>query len=111
MGIVGALLAASRRSGRRVLPPGAEENAFSVKQRVDVVLRCMTDVAVRPWTVQQPGVAFPMVNDGRSVCPDSIDAAPDIHHDDDVVFDEFHRGHHLADAPVSYTHLTLPTKR
>ena len=29
---------------------------------------------------------------------DGIDATPDVHHDDDVVFDEFHRGHHLADA-------------
>ena len=29
---------------------------------------------------------------------DRVDATPDIHHDGDVVFDEFHRGHHLADA-------------
>src|SRR5260370_25783796 len=30
--------------------------------------------------------------------PDGIYATPDIHHDRDVVFDEFHRRHHLADA-------------
>ena len=29
---------------------------------------------------------------------DGVDAAPDVHHDGDVVFDELHRGHHLADA-------------
>ena len=29
---------------------------------------------------------------------DGVDATPDVHHDGDVVFDEFHRGHHLADA-------------
>ena len=29
---------------------------------------------------------------------DGIDATPDLHHLDDVLFDEFHRLHHLADA-------------
>ncbi len=29
---------------------------------------------------------------------DGVDATPDIHHDVDMVLDEFHRAHHLADA-------------
>ena len=35
---------------------------------------------------------------GGRVGPDGVDATPDVHHDGDVVLDEFHRGHHLADA-------------
>ena len=35
---------------------------------------------------------------GGRVGLDGVDATPDVHHDGDVVFDEFHRGHHLADA-------------
>jgi len=34
----------------------------------------MTGVAVELRTVQQPGVAFPIVDDGRRVCLDRIDA-------------------------------------
>src|SRR3979411_359562 len=71
---------------------------YSVKQRVDVVLRGMTLVAVELRTVQQPGVAFPNVDYRGGVRLDRIDATPDIHHDGDVILDEFHRGHHLADA-------------
>ena len=29
---------------------------------------------------------------------DCVDATPNVHHDGYVIFDEFHRGHHLADA-------------
>src|SRR6202011_1041544 len=106
-----SLRAARLRWTRAIKSPGgshpaSQENPFSIKpfsieQRVDVILGDMTDAAVQLRAVQQAGVAFPIVNDSRRVRPDGIDAAPDVHHDRDMVFDEFHRGHHLADALTS----------
>src|ERR1700730_5839819 len=70
----------------------------SVEQRVDVILRGMTDVTLDLRAVEQPCVALPGIDDRRRVRLDRLDAAPDIHHHGDVVFDELHRGHHLLDA-------------
>ena len=58
----------------------------------------MTGVIVELRTVQQPVVAFPGIDDRRRMRLDRIDAAPDVHHDGDVILDELHRGHHLVDA-------------
>src|SRR5260370_5924107 len=49
-------------------------------------------------TIQQPGVALPGIDDRWRMRLDRVDAAPDIHHRVDVLLDELHRGHHLADA-------------
>ena len=50
------------------------------------------------YAIPQPGIAFAGIDDRRRVRLDGVDATPDVHHDGDVVFDEFHRGHHLVDA-------------
>src|SRR6478735_7139337 len=57
----------------------------------------MTVVAIQLRPVQQLGVAFAGIDDRGRVRLDGIDATPDLHHLDDVLFDEFHRLHHLAD--------------
>src|SRR5438309_8826645 len=70
----------------------------SVEHGVDIVLRGVTDVAFHLGTIQQPGVAFPGIDDRRRMRLDRVDAAPDLHHRADVLLDELHRAHHLADA-------------
>src|SRR5258708_26902178 len=70
----------------------------SAEHRVDIVLRCVAGIAREFRAIQQPGVADAIVDGAGRVRLDGIDAAPDIHHDGDVVLDEFHRRHHLADA-------------
>ena len=55
-------------------------------------------VAVQLRAVQQLGVAFAGVDDRGGVRLDGVDATPDVHHLVDVLLDELHRGHHLADA-------------
>src|SRR5439155_3309488 len=70
----------------------------SVEHRVDVVLRGVADVAFHLRAVEQPGVALAGVDGRGCVRLDGVDAAPDVHHLVDVLFDELHRVHHLADA-------------
>ena len=48
--------------------------------------------------VEQAGIADAGVDDCRRMLLDRVNAAPDLHHFVDVMLDEFHRGHHLADA-------------
>src|ERR1700741_1889234 len=73
----------------------------SVEQRVDIVLRGVAGIAIELRPVQKPGVAFAGIDDRRRMRLDRVDAAPDFHHHVDVVLDELHRGHDLADALTS----------
>src|SRR4051794_7627674 len=84
--------------GRSVKPPRREgwRQANSIEQGVDVVLRGMTDIAFELWPVQQLGVAFSCIDNARRVSLDRIDAAPDLHHFVNMVFDESHRSHDLV---------------
>src|SRR4051794_10139537 len=70
----------------------------SAEHRVDVVLRGVAGIAGEFRAVEQAGVADALVDWAGRMRLDGIDAAPDIHHHGNVVLDELHRRHHLADA-------------
>src|SRR5689334_6146915 len=70
----------------------------SVEQRVDVVLRGVADVAGELRAVEELVILAAGVDVHRRVGLDRVDAAPDVHHRIDVLFDELHRVHDLADA-------------
>src|SRR3984885_13415674 len=69
-----------------------------VEQGVDIILRCVADVAFQLRTIQEFGIALSGIDDRRRMRLDGVDAAPDIHHDGNVMLDELHRVHHLLDA-------------
>src|SRR3984885_4081076 len=71
---------------------------YSVEQRVDIILRGVADVAFQLRTIQEFGVALSGIDDRRCMRLDGVDAAPDIHHNGNVMLDELHRVHHLLDA-------------
>src|SRR3954454_7777683 len=70
----------------------------SVEQRVDVVLRGVADVAGELRAVEKLVVIAAGVDLRHDVGLDRVDAAPDFHHGIDVLLDELHRAHDLADA-------------
>src|SRR3978361_686270 len=79
----------------RLCPP---YGADLLEQHVDVVLRRVARIALIFWAVQIPAVVLTIDYCRWRVGADGIDAAPDIHHDRDVAFDDLHRVHPLADA-------------
>lgn len=103
LGAIGALVALGCLLALRLPPRRHGDKSVdllwrSTKHRIDIVLRSVIGIAIELRAIEQACIADAVVDDGGGMRLDGIDAAPDIHHDVDVMLDEFHRIHHLVDA-------------